>query len=266
MLRILTHNIYGERSEWAARAKVLARGLSTLRPQVMALQETIVQEGHDQTTGFLPDGYRVFHSLARDADGQGISIATTLPVREVHEFDLKVTPRCEGFSCTALAVEVDCGNLIGTVLFVNHFPQWQVDYEYERELQAVVVARRIEALLRQRPMHVVIAGDMDADPDAASIRFFTGKQSLDGMSVCYRNAWDSVHSQNPGDTFTSENPLVKETDDDWPYRRIDHILVRCGKHGGPTLRIASCQRAFDHPVDNIWPSDHYAVMCELAAS
>ncbi len=32
-------------------------------------------------------------------------------------------------------------------------------------------------------------------------------------------------------------------DGDWPFRRIDHILVRCGLHGGPTLEIRD-SRAF----------------------
>jgi hypothetical protein len=30
-----------------------------------------------------------------------------------------------------------------------------------------------------------------------------GKQSLDAMSVCYRNAWDSRHPDEAGHTFRS---------------------------------------------------------------
>jgi hypothetical protein len=39
-----------------------------------------------------------------------------------------------------------------------------------------------------------------------------------------------------------DNPHA--ADWDWPYRRIDYVLVRCGEHGGPTLRIAGCERTF----------------------
>lgn len=39
---------------------------------------------------------------------------------------------------------------------------------------------------------MVVAGDLDADP-AQGIRFFTGRQSLEGMSVSYRDAWENVH-------------------------------------------------------------------------
>ena len=39
----------------------------------------------------------------------------------------------------------------------------------------------------------MLAGDFNAGPDAASIRFLTGRQSLRGESVAYVRAWDAVH-------------------------------------------------------------------------
>ncbi|MGK6313606.1 endonuclease/exonuclease/phosphatase family protein [Neorhizobium sp. DT-125] len=263
-LRVLTHNIYGKRADWPARAAKLRDGLTELGPDVIALQETVVHAGDDQTRDFLPDGYEVAHSRERDPDGQGISIASRWPMRVLRELDLRVTERCEGFSCTALLAEIEGPPAIGRFLFVNHFPQWQLDHEHERELQAVVLARAVEAMLRRDPMHVILAGDLDAAPDAASIRFFAGKQSLDGLSVCYRSAWESIHGPGGGETFTTENPLMRETNWDWPFQRIDHIMIRCGHHGGPTLRILDCRRAFDAAVDGVWASDHFGVLCDLA--
>jgi hypothetical protein len=83
------------------------------------------------------------------------------------------------------------------------------------------------------------------------------------MSVCYRDAWESAHPDEPGHTFgVPENPLG--IDWDWPFRRIDCILVRCGEHGGPTLQITRCERNFDQPVDGVWASDHFGVVADLA--
>ena len=68
----------------------------------------------------------------------------------------------------------------------------------------------------------------------------------------------------PGHTFTVENPLVV-AEADWsriPPRRIDYLMVRCDDRG-PTLRIDSCERLFDQPVDGIRPSDHYGVAADL---
>jgi hypothetical protein len=78
----------------------------------------------------------------------------------------------------------------------------QLTHEAEREQQTVAVARFIEDMVDGASVHVIVAGDMDATPDAASIRFWTGKQSLDGLSVCYRDAWSACHPGDPGLTFT----------------------------------------------------------------
>jgi endonuclease/exonuclease/phosphatase family metal-dependent hydrolase len=123
-------------------------------------------------------------------------------------------------------------------------------------------ARFVDELAGGRSLHVVLAADLDADPETASARFWTGRQALDGTSVCYRDAWESAHPGEPGDTVTPENPLL--VDWDWPFRRIDYIFVRCGAHGGPTLEVKRCERIFDEPVDGVWASDHYGVMAELA--
>ncbi|MDQ3780276.1 MAG: hypothetical protein M3354_07010, partial [Chloroflexota bacterium] len=54
-----------------------------------------------------------------------------------------------------------------------------------------------------------------------------------------------------------------QTNWDWPFQRIDHIFVRCGERGGPTLEIAACALAFAEPVDGVWASDHFAVVADL---
>ncbi len=114
-------------------------------------------------------------------------------------------PRCEGPRAWPYR----------SLLFVNHFPSYQLNFEYERELQSVATARFIEELVGERKLHVVPAGDFDADPEAASVRIWCGRQSLGGMSVCYREAWESTHLGDSGNTFTSDNPLM--INPDWPF-------------------------------------------------
>jgi endonuclease/exonuclease/phosphatase family metal-dependent hydrolase len=148
-------------------------------------------------------------------------------------------------------------------VLVNHKPSFRLAFEHGRELQAVAAARLIEEHVADRDVHVVVAGDFDGTPDAASMRFWAGRQSLSGTSICYRDAWEAVHPDTAGHTFSPRNPLV--TGGNWPLelgRRIDYILVRCGDHG-PTLAIADCARIFDHQVSNIWASDHFGVAADL---
>lgn len=262
-LRVLTHNIYGGHPPWPDRRRVLTEGIRALAPDLMTFQETMVSDNIDQVVEVLGPDVHIVHSEEREPDGQGISIASRWSIGDMHELDLNVTSRTNAFACTALMAEIDVPPPIGPVLLVNHFPDYQLDHEHERELQAVVVARRIEEMRANRDMHVVLAGDLDAEPDAASVRFLTGKQSLDGMSVCYRGAWERVHPDEAGHTFTTRNPLVAQATWDWPFQQIDHILVRCGEHGGPTLAIEACELAFNEPIDGIWASDHFALVADL---
>jgi endonuclease/exonuclease/phosphatase family metal-dependent hydrolase len=261
-VRIVTLNLWGRGGAWADRRLVLIDGLRDLRPDLVAFQEAIKSDEYDQVGDLLGSGFHVAHQTAREPDGRGASIASRWPLGEVREVDLHVTPRTAGFACTTLVAEVFAPEPVGPLLFANHVPNWQLDFEYERELQALAAARFLEELAGRRGVHVVLAGDFTADPDAANVRFLSGRQSLNGMSVCYRDAWESKHPREPGDTFTPRNPLV--ADWDWPFRRIDYIFVRCGEHGGPTLEVSACARIFDEPVDGVWASDHFGVAADLA--
>ena len=180
----------------------------------------------------------------------------------MHELDLHVTPRTADFACGTLVAEVLAPDPVGPFLLAYHNPSWKLQLEYERELQAVAAARFLDEVLAGRTMHVILVGDLDADPDAASVRFWTGRQALGGMSTCYRDTWESAHPGEPGHTFTPRNPLLDGQD--WPFRRIDYLFVGCGEHGGPTLDIAACERVFDEPVDGVWASDHAGLLADLS--
>ncbi len=271
-VRVATLNLWGRRGAWDERRRALVEGFRELAPDLVAFQEAVVNEGCDQLTDILGPEYHVAHQKDREThrqdgteNGQGVSIASRWPLGAVREVDLDVTPRTGDFAHTTLLAEVFVPEPVGPLLFVNHLPSWQLTFEHERELQTGAAARFVEWLLRRRSMHVVLAGDLDATPDSASVRFWRGLQSLGGTSVCYRDAWEATHAGEPGHTFTAANPLVTAENEDWALelgRRIDYVMVRCNAHG-PTLDISACARIFDEPVDGVWASDHFGVVADL---
>jgi endonuclease/exonuclease/phosphatase family metal-dependent hydrolase len=258
-LRIATHNVWGVRGDWQRRLAILREGYRDIGADIVTLQETILTAELDQARLILGDDYALAHQRERERDGQGVTTASRWPFGEILEVDLHLTARTGDFACTTLVTEVVAPSPVGRVWVANHFPDYQLDHEHERCLQAVAAARALERSTLDRPGHVIVAGDLDADPGSASIRFWTGRQPLDETSVCYRDAWESVDSREAGATFVRENPLA--ADWDWPYRRIDYVLVRCGEHGGPTLMVESCRRTFDKP--ETIASDHYGLVADL---
>jgi hypothetical protein len=127
----------------------------------------------------------------------------------VREVDLHVTPRVTLPWAAAVVAEVELPPPYGLSLFAHHKPTYEIGYARERELQAVACARFIEDLIAARDLHVILFGDFDDSPDSASIRFWTGRQSLHELSVAYRDAWEATHPGDPGHTFSPTNPLTR---------------------------------------------------------
>ncbi len=265
-LRVATVNLFARHGNWAARREVLRAGLRALDADLLALQEAVVEDGFDQATDLLGPEYTVVHQrigLVGDGTHHGATVASRLPIREVHEVDLHLTPRTGDYSCATVIADVEAPEPFGRVLLASHGPSWAWWAEREWELQAVAAARRLEELVGEEPAHVVIGGDFNATPDASSMRFWTGRTSLDGISVAYRDAWESARGEEPGHTFDPRNPLTAMDEPGLDRgRRIDYVLVRCGGHG-PTLRVAHCSLALAGPVDAVQPSDHYGVVADL---
>ncbi|NEE00388.1 endonuclease/exonuclease/phosphatase family protein [Phytoactinopolyspora halotolerans] len=265
-IRLATLNWWSRHGDWPRRREVLRDGFDALAPDLVALQESVVTDDYDQVVDVFGDRYHVVHQKRRHADGTGCSIVSRWPPVNTWELDLCVTARVDPGDFVGCATAIEVETPLGPLLFVNHKPSWRVHLERERELQAVTTARFIEDLAGDRGLHVVVAGDMDARPETSSMRFWTGRQSLDGLSVAYQDAWEFAHPGEGGETFTPDNPLI-DAESTWsriPARRIDYILVRCDERG-PTLPIGSCERTFDEPVDGIWASDHFGVVVTVLA-
>jgi endonuclease/exonuclease/phosphatase family metal-dependent hydrolase len=253
-----------DHADWKRRRPVLQAGIAKWRPDLIAVQETVKTAGYDQVRELLDPEYQVFPHSGRSEDGVGAAFASRWPVDAVSELDLRVTDRVSLPWSAAVVGELELPPPIGPLLFVHHKPTWEVGYALERELQAVACARFVEERVAGRSVHVVLAGDFDDTPDSASIRFWTGKQSLHGLSVAYRDAWAAVHPGDPGHTFTPLNPLERAGEMSLELgRRIDYVMVGSGVHG-PTLAVVDCRLAFEEPVDGVWASDHFGVVADLA--
>jgi endonuclease/exonuclease/phosphatase family metal-dependent hydrolase len=259
-MRLATLNTWGTGGRWDVRLPVLRDGFGALDADIVVLQETILTGDVDQAAEMLGPGYHLAQQQAREQDGQGITTASRWPFGRVCEVDFRLTDRTHDFACTCLVTEVLGPEPFGRIWVANHFPDYQLNHEAERCLQSAAAAQALERLVAGAPGHVIVAGDMDAVEESDSMRFWTGRHVIDGLSVCYRSAWESVHPDERLETFTAENPY--SVNPDWPFRGIDHILIRCGDSGGPSLEIRNCRRTFDH--GHGIASDHYGLAADLA--
>jgi endonuclease/exonuclease/phosphatase family metal-dependent hydrolase len=265
-IRVLTFNLLAlEHASGRERHEVVRRLLPGLRPDVVALQEVTRHAGADQAAALLGPEFEIVDLPGRTPQGVGECLASRLPLGAVSTLDRPLAAgEPDGPRAAAVAVEVRCPPPLGPILAVHHKAAFELDREHVRERQALATASFVEDLVAGRTdLPVVLMGDLNAGPDAASVRFLTGRQSLGGTSVRYEDAWEAVHPGEAGHTFTPRNPLVRAGE--MPLergRRIDHVMTRSGPHG-PLLDVAGGRLVLDEPVGGVWPSDHFGVLAEL---
>ncbi len=204
-LRVLTFNVLAlEHSSGSERSEVIRHSLAEYQADVVVLQEVTRAPSEDQALDLLGPRFSIVDHPNPSPNGVGACLGSRWPLGQVDTLDLHVSDDADGLPWAgAVAVEVLAPAPLGPLLVVHHKPNWQLNREHVREQQAVVAARWIEQLVRDREdLPVVVLGDFDAGPDAASIRFWTGRQSLNGTSVRYEDAWEAVHPGEPGHTFT----------------------------------------------------------------
>jgi endonuclease/exonuclease/phosphatase family metal-dependent hydrolase len=159
-LRAMTLNLWAQHGDWPTRRQTLSQGLQRLGPDVLVLEEAVVDGAYDQAADLLGDGYHIVHQrvgLVGDGRHHGASVASRWPIRRVYEVDLHLTPRTGDYSCGTVIAEVLAPEPLGRLLMASHGPSWPWS-EVERELQALAVVRRIEELVADDPVHVVVGG------------------------------------------------------------------------------------------------------------
>jgi endonuclease/exonuclease/phosphatase family metal-dependent hydrolase len=270
-LRLLTLNVWNTEHE-PGRLAAINRELRRLDPDLIAFQE-VVQTADVKSLDILLDGMDL--KRTHQADVQrfvppfsdrygGSAVATRWPHRAVEALDLRL-PDAADVPWATLAVVVQLPGE-GELLFIGATGAWRLSAEAARERQAILVSD-LDARHR-RELPTLIAGDFNAAPDAASIRYLTGRQSLAGRSVLYHDAW-AVAGDGPGYTWTVDNPNCKAVADQIVKQpghrsRFDYVFVGSwDAHPKAHAQVKAAKLAFDRPIDGVWASDHFGVMVDL---
>lgn len=276
-VRVLTLNVQNDEGD-PRRAELISREIRRLDPDLVALQEVPLGVGpHGLGTLVAGTGLTGVHQADRlgypmpfaDRYG-GAAVATRWPHRVVEVLDQRGADAPDVPWCT-LAVHVEVPDL-GTVLFVGATLSWRLDAEAARERQVLALAD-LDARHRTE-LPTLLAGDFNAGPDAACIRYLTGRQSLQGRSAHYHDAWEVAHhgSPTPGDTWTADNPAAAAEIDAvvrQPHhrRRLDYVFIGSW-HTHPRARaeVVAATLAFENSVDGVQLSDHFGVVVDVEIS
>jgi endonuclease/exonuclease/phosphatase family metal-dependent hydrolase len=270
-LRVLAINVWNLAGD-PRRTELINREIRRIAPDLVAFEEVIQTPERNQLEELLA-GTNLYgtHQLDVTASAPpwidrygGSAVATRWPHRVAEVIDPRL-PDAMDVPWATIAVTVPIPEE-GELLFISASTSWRLEAESARERQAVALAD-LDARHRG-PLPTIIAGDFNATPEAASIRYLTGLQSIAGRSVHYHDAW-SVAGEGPGYTWNVDNPngrsemdaIIRQPNH---RRRIDYVFVGSWyAHPKAHCYIESAKLEFDRPIDGIWVSDHYGVSVNL---
>jgi endonuclease/exonuclease/phosphatase family metal-dependent hydrolase len=261
-LRVLTLNVQNDEGD-PRRTGLLNRELRRLEPDLVALQEVCYPTERDHLAELLAGtGLHATHQsqVLDDVPPHverygGTAVATRWPHRVVEVLEHR--PRdARDWHWWTLAVSADVPGL-GEQPFIVATTPWELTAQSARARQAVEI---IDLDARHRAtLPTIIAGDLNASPDDASITHLTRH---------YADAW-TVAGRGPGYTWSVDNPLAAAEIDrligqPGHRRRIDYVLVGCASaHPQAQADIVAASLVCDRPVDGVWLSDHAGVMVDL---
>lgn len=254
-MRVMTWNVWGRFGPWQLREAAISETIASVRPDVLALQETWAT-GDAVQADLLASRHGLQAAFARshmpdDPAGDvelGLAVLSRWPLTAATQIRLET-----GDGPSTVALMVDVCHPEGILHFMTACLDWDEDRREQRRHQARELLEVLTSPELVGAMPVVLAGDLNAPPHAGEIEPLTS-----AMTDCW--AFDRT---DPGHTFDSDNPYVP--DGDWHTdSRIDYVLAHPGRPQG-SLHVESATLAGLPAQDQTVPSDHYAVVAELSS-
>jgi endonuclease/exonuclease/phosphatase family metal-dependent hydrolase len=147
---------------------------------------------------------------------------------------------------TVIAARVDTPH--GPVTMVSAHLTTQDDATIKADQAAAAYQFLVE---EQTPLAGFLAGDLNATPDSAAMRFLRGEAAHMNVTATTIDVWQTAQPDDPG--------LTAPADD--PQERIDYIYLRPGTES--TTRVIGCDLVLTEPVAGLFASDHLGIVCQV---
>jgi endonuclease/exonuclease/phosphatase family metal-dependent hydrolase len=187
------------------------------------------------------------HEDQRDV-GIGVGLLSRWPITGVERIALP--ERHRQIVPVALVATVACP--AGPLHVITAATEWESGFADDRLAQSEALAAIAGDL--DGPAPVVLAADLNAPADSPLLAPLFGTMT---------DAWAAAGGDPAARTLPSEHPFASDLPE-LIDRRIDHVLFRPG-HPGQQVRATRAVLAGE-PVGGLDPSDHRAVVCDLAWS
>ncbi|CAL9484224.1 endonuclease/exonuclease/phosphatase family protein [Streptomyces sp. NPDC057838] len=270
-MRIVTWNLWWRFGPWQARQKAVLTALRELEPDVVGLQEVWAADGENLAEWLAGElglhcAWAASHApqrwRARIGDPTvdiGNAVLSRWPVVDRDTLPLPAPADTDDGRLALYARIAAPGHEVP--FFTTHFTS-AVHASAVRCRQVSALAEFVARHRGGTAFPPVVTGDLNAWPDSDEVRLLGGYKTAPAVPrQVLLDAWEYADPAAPAATWDAANPYVAATHE--PSVRIDYIHVGPPGPGG-LGRVRAVRRACDGPVDGVWPSDHAAVVADLA--
>ncbi len=262
--RVMTWNVwwrFGPR--WRDRQAGLLRTLRDVDPDVVAMPESWATPSGSQGADF-GGALGLHHAFAApslppppdppehpDQAGVelGIGLLSRWPITSVRRVPLPARHRPHAPTVLIAAL----AHPVGPLHVLANCLEWEPAYNDDRVAQARAVAGLATDPQLDGPAPILVVGDLNAAPDSPVLR---------PLRDVLTDAWIAGGGDPRGASLRSDHPFAPLGADELIDQRIDHVFFRTGQPGQRVTVTAP--RLAGHPVDGLDPSDHLAVVCDIA--
>jgi endonuclease/exonuclease/phosphatase family metal-dependent hydrolase len=264
-MRVMTWNVWWRfGGNWHERQPGIVSTLHAVHPDVLGLQEVWRHDGVSQSDALGAElgMYAAFATTSippvpdppesPDQVGveMGVALVSRWPLLSTQERELPCHHRDRA---VALVAELD--HPFGRLHAIVSCSEWEPEYLDDHLAQTEALARMATDPALDGPLPVLLMGDLNAAPDSPQMR------PLCDVLV---DTWVAGDGDPSAVTLSSAHPAAPLEATGQIDRRIDYILGRSGRKEGE-LRVDRVFLAGD-PVNGLHPSDHFAVVADIAVS
>lgn len=240
-LKVATLNLYHDKDDWPRRRVQIAEELKRLRPDAIALQEVLQDQGLTNQAQWLAAqlGYQ-WHFVSTDPAGQPRRYGNALLTRHriLKRGGKFLQPLDDNRSAAFLRIDLN-GRPLN--LYATHL-HWTEQGGAIRARQIADLTQYIAATSEGIPS--LVAGDFNSTADAPE---------LAALREAFVDSYGSLHPQ--ADTVSSSTLNLKY----FAPKRIDHVFFQRNAFTPIDATIL-----FDRPdTQGVWASDHFGVLVEL---
>jgi endonuclease/exonuclease/phosphatase family metal-dependent hydrolase len=238
-LIVATWNVWWRFGAWRERREAIATLLRQVRPDILGLQEVWAEDednlaarlatalGMEWTWSPSPNAEPWHQRLEGSTATVGNAILSRWPIAEHAELTLPSAPGAPASRTALLAlIETPAGRLPFATTQLDSAP-WD----------SALRCKQVRALVEFAAGHdrgefpLVVAGDMNAEPDSDEIRLLEGHRTSPVRErLVLVDAWRYAEPGAVPWTWDRSNPHVRATME--PNARIDYVFVGLPRHDG----------------------------------